>query len=41
MEQCVFYRLYLEAQGKMTLNEGRSNMYSVWGDDRISGEIDV
>ena len=41
LQQCVFYRLHLEAQGKMTLNEGRSNMYSVWGDDRISGEIDV
>ena len=41
LHQCVFYRLHLEAQGKMTLNEGRSNMYSVWGDDRISGEIDV
>ena len=41
LHQCVFYRLHLEAQGKMTLNEGRSNMYSVWGDDRISGEIEV
>ena len=41
LEQCVFYRLHLEAKGKMTLNEGRSNMYSVWGDDRISGEIEV
>lgn len=41
LEQCVFYRLHLEAKGKMTLNEGRSNMYAVWGDDRISGEIDV
>lgn len=41
LEQCVFYRLHLEAKGKMTLNEGRSNMYAVWGDDRISGEIEV
>jgi hypothetical protein len=41
LEQCVFYRLHLEAKGKMTLNEGRSNMYSVWGDDRISGEIEL
>ena len=41
LHQCVFYRLHLEAKGKMTLNEGRSNMYSVWGDDRISGEIDI
>ena len=41
LEQCVFYRLHLEAKGKMTLHEGRSNMYSVWGDDRISGEIEV
>ncbi len=41
LHQCVFYRLHLEAQGKMTLNEGRSNMYSVWGDDRISGEIEA
>ena len=41
LEQCVFYRLHLEAQGKMTLHEGRTNMYSVWGDDRISGEIEV
>ena len=41
LDQCVFYRLHLEAKGKMTLNEGRSNMYSVWGDDRISGEIEL
>lgn len=41
LEQCVFYRLHLEAKGKMTLNEGRANMYAVWGDDRISGEIEV
>lgn len=41
LEQCVFYRLHLEAAGKMTLHEGRTNMYSVWGDDRISGEIEV
>ena len=41
LEQCVFYRLHLEAKGKMTLHEGRSTMYSVWGDDRISGEIEV
>ena len=41
LHQCVFYRLHLEAQGKMTLHEGRTNMYSVWGDDRISGEIEV
>lgn len=41
LEQCVFYRLHLEHKGKMTLNEGRSNMYSVWGDDRISGEIEI
>ncbi len=41
LHRCVFYRLHLEAQGKMTLNEGRSNMYSVWGDDRISGEIEI
>ncbi len=41
LHQCVFYRLHLESQGKMTLNEGRTNMYSVWGDDRISGEIEV
>ena len=41
LEQCVFYRLHLEAKDKMTLSEGRSNMYSVWGDDRISGEIEV
>ena len=41
LHRCVFYRLHLEQEGKMTLNEGRSNMYSVWGDDRISGEIEV
>ena len=41
LHRCVFYRLHLEQAGKMTLNEGRSNMYSVWGDDRISGEIEV
>ena len=41
LHRCVFYRLHLESQGKMSLNEGRSNMYSVWGDDRISGEIEV
>ena len=40
LQQCVFYRLHLEAQGKMTLDEGRSKMYSVWGDDRIDGEIE-
>ncbi len=40
LDQCVFYRLHLESKGKMTLHEGRSNMYSVWGDDRISGEIE-
>ncbi|MBR1765477.1 MAG: 4Fe-4S binding protein [Bacteroidales bacterium] len=38
---CVFYRLHLESKGKMTLGEGRTNMYSVWGDDRIVGEIEV
>ncbi len=41
LHQCVFYRLHLEQAGKMTLHEGRSNMYAVWGDDRISGEIEV
>ena len=41
LHQCVFYRLHLEAKGKMTLHEGRTNMYSVWGDDRISGEIEL
>ena len=41
LHQCVFYRLHLEAKGKMTLHEGRTNMYAVWGDDRISGEIEV
>jgi len=41
LHRCVFYRLHLEQAGKMTLNEGRSNMYAVWGDDRISGEIEV
>ncbi len=41
LHQCVFYRLHLESKGKMTLGEGRSNMYAVWGDDRISGEIEV
>ena len=41
LHQCVFYRLHLEQEGKMTLHEGRSNMYAVWGDDRISGEIEV
>lgn len=41
LEQCVFYRLHLESTGKMTLTEGRGNMYAVWGDDRINGEIDV
>ena len=41
LHRCVFYRLHLEQAGKMTLDEGRSNMYSVWGDDRISGEIEV
>ena len=41
LERCVFYRLHLESKGKMTLHEGRSNMYSVWGDDRISGEIEI
>ena len=40
LDQCVFYRLHLESKGTMTLHEGRSNMYSVWGDDRISGEIE-
>ena len=39
-EQCVFYRLHLEAEGKMTLDEGRSNMYAVWGDNRISGDLE-
>ncbi len=41
LHQCVFYRLHLEQAGKMTLHEGRTNMYAVWGDDRISGEIEV
>ena len=41
LHQCVFYRLHLEQAGKMTLHEGRSNMYAVWGDYRISGEIEV
>ena len=41
LHQCVFYRLHLERKGKMTLSEGRSNMYSVWGDDRIGGEIEI
>ena len=41
LHQCVFYRLHLEGKGKMTLDEGRSNMYSVWGDDRIVGEIEI
>ena len=41
LHQCVFYRLHLEQEGKMTLHEGRSNMYAVWGDDRINGEIEV
>ena len=41
LHRCVFYRLHLEQAGKMTLSEGRSNMYAVWGDDRISGEIEV
>ena len=41
LHRCVFYRLHLEQEGKMTLDEGRSNMYSVWGDDRIGGEIEV
>jgi len=41
LHQCVFYRLHLEQAGKMTLHEGRTNMYAVWGDDRIGGEIEV
>ena len=41
LHQCVFYRLHLEQAGKMTLSEGRSNMYAVWGDDRINGEIEL
>ena len=41
LHQCVFYRLHLEQVGKMTLDEGRSNMYAVWGDDRIGGEIEI
>lgn len=41
LHRCVFYRLHLEAKGKMTLGEGRYNMYSVWGDDRIDGEIEI
>ncbi|MCR4660237.1 MAG: 4Fe-4S binding protein [Bacteroidales bacterium] len=41
LNRCVFYRIHLESQGKMTLNEGASNMRSVWGDDRIGGEIEI
>ena len=40
LHRCVFYRIHLESQGKMTLAEGASNMRSVWGADRISGELE-
>ena len=41
LHSCVFYRIHLEQNGKMTLKEGGSNMKSIWGEDRIEKEIEI
>ena len=41
LHSCVFYRIHLEQNGKMTLKEGGSNMKSIWGEDRIETEIEI
>jgi len=41
LHQCVFYRIHLEQNGKMSLREGGANMKSIWGEDRIEKEIEI
>ena len=41
LHSCVFYRIHLEQNGKMTLREGGANMKSIWGEDRIEKEIEI
>ena len=41
LHQCVFYRIYLENHGKMTMQEGAANMRNIWGNDRIEKEIEL
>jgi iron only hydrogenase large subunit-like protein len=41
LHSCVFYRIQLEQNGKMTLREGGANMKSIWGEDRIEKEIEL
>ena len=41
LHQCVFYRIHLEQNGKMSLREGGANMKSIWGEDRIEKEIEL
>lgn len=41
LHSCVFYRIHLEQNGKMSLREGGANMKSIWGEDRIEKEIEL
>jgi hypothetical protein len=40
LNQCVFYRIHLQEQGLMKPEDARQNMQSIWGHNRISGNLE-
>ena len=40
LNQCVFYCIHLQEQGLMKPEDARQNMQSIWGHNRISGNLE-